>query len=363
MREIEQLSVQQLCGQLLVVGFAGTEVPEHVTLDLRNRALGGVILFSRNFNDWRGAWSMCVHIADACAGQLPPFVCIDQEGGRVQRIKDKVLNLPPLAKWAHRFDDAMRRKVAQQQATELAAIGFNVNFAPVADVNSNEANPVIGDRAASADPALVTRICRMLIQGQQAAGVVACVKHFPGHGDTEVDSHVELPTVNKSTFALRTTELYPFERLSRDAAAVMTAHVVFPSLDSVPATFSPRLCTTLLRREFGFEGVLFSDDLEMGALEKHWPVEESAVRAVRAGCDTLLVCSSEHHKIRALRALTAEVEKDPKFKQRVIEAVERSLQTRRRYPARPAVNEAAVLAVLESHAHRDLQRKLNVVNH
>lgn len=362
MREIEHLSVQQLCGQLLVVGFAGTELPAHVTADLTNRALGGVILFSRNFNDWKGAWALCARVHEACANHLPAFVCVDQEGGRVQRIKEKVLNLPPLGKWAHRFDDAMRRKVALQQATELAAIGFNVNFAPVADVDSNRANPVIGDRAASSDPALVTRICRALIEGQQAAGVMACIKHFPGHGDTAIDSHVDLPTVNKSTVALRTTELYPFERLSRDAAAVMTAHVVFPSLDSVPATLSPRLCTTLLRREFAFEGVLFSDDLEMGALEKHWPVEESAVRAVRAGCDVLLLCSSEVHKQRALEALTAEVNRDANFKSRVVEAVERSLQMRRRYPAKPAATEAAVLATLDSHAHRDLQRKLNVVS-
>src|SRR5690606_35241035 len=138
-------------------------------------------------------------------------------------------------------------------------------------------------------------------------------------------------------------ELYPFERLSRDAAAVMTAHVVFSSLDTVPATFSPRLCTTLLRREFGFEGVLFSDDLEMGALDKHWPVEESAVRAVRAGCDALLICSSEQHKQRALKALMTEVSNDDSFKARVVEAVERSLQMRRRYPIKPAPNEAGVL--------------------
>ncbi len=361
MREIEQLSVQQLCGQLLVVGFPGTDLPEHVIADLGNRALGGVILFSRNFKDWKGAWALCSRIHQV-SKQLPAFVCVDQEGGRVQRIKEKVLNLPPLGKWAHRFDDAQRRKVAQQQAAELAAIGFNVNFSPVADVDSNPNNPVIGDRAASSDPALVTRICRSLIEGQQAAGVMACVKHFPGHGDTTVDSHVDLPTVNKSTFALRTTELYPFERLSRGAAAVMTAHVVFPSLDSLPATFSPRLCTTLLRREFAFEGVLFSDDLEMGALDKHWPVEESAVRAIRAGCDALLLCSSESHKQRAHQALVEEVTRDEQFKARVVEAVERSLQMRRRYPAKPAPTEVAVLSILDSHTHRDLQRKLNVVS-
>jgi beta-N-acetylhexosaminidase len=361
MREVDELDLEQLCGQLLVVGFSGTKASGFVRQQLQRKALGGVILFTRNLPDVATSWTLCRELTSLSPNQFPPFVAVDQEGGRVRRLRDRVLDLPPLAVWAPRADVNLRRKVAFQQAAELSAIGFNLNFSPVADVNSNPANPIIGDRAASNDPREVTQICSTLIEGQQAAGIIACLKHFPGHGDTALDSHLELPVVNKSTVELRTTELYPFERLCRHAAAAMTAHVLYPALDSTPATFSARLCTTLLRREFGFEGVLFSDDLEMGALSKHWSIEESAVRAVRAGCDALLVCSSEELQLRARAALIVEAEKDPAFRARIYEAAERCLVTRRRYPPKPATDSEALALVLESHAHRDVQRRLNAL--
>ncbi len=359
MREVEELDLEQLCGQLLVVGFNGTTVPDAVRAQLKRNALGGVILFGRNLPDLKTAWGLCQQISELCTTKFPPFIGVDQEGGRVRRLRDRVLELPPLGAWAPLAEGQVRRKVAFQQATELAAVGFNLNFAPVIDVNSNPGNPIIGDRSASADPRVVTQVGSMLIEGQQAAGVMACLKHFPGHGDTTVDSHHELPTVNKSTVELRSTELYPFERLCRHAAAVMTAHVLFPVLDSEPATFSARLCTTLLRKEFAFEGVLFSDDLEMGALSRKWSIEESATKAVRAGCDALLVCSSAELQARAHRALVTEAEKDAGFRARVLEAVERSLTLRRRFPPAPARDQEALLSTVDSHAHRDVQRRLN----
>lgn len=361
MREVEQLDLEQLCGQLLVIGFNGTVVPDAVRAQFQRSALGGVILFGRNLPDVETGWGLCRHIADLATTQFPPFIGVDQEGGRVRRLRERVLDLPPLGVWSPLAEGHLRRKVAFQQATELAAIGFNLNFAPVVDVNSNPQNPIIGDRSPSADPRIVTQVGSVLIEGQQAAGVMACLKHFPGHGDTTVDSHHELPTVDKSTVQLRSTELYPFERLCRHAAAVMTAHVVFPVLDSEPATFSPRLCTTLLRKEFAFEGVLFSDDLEMGALSRKWTIEESAIKAIKAGCDALLVCSSSELQNRAHRALVAQAEKDTGFRARVLEAVERGLLARRRFPPTPAHDKETLLAALDSHAHRDAQRRINAL--
>lgn len=361
MREVDELDLEQLCGQLLVIGFSGVTLPEAVARQFERQALGGVILFGRNLPDCTTAWNLCREAVGRSNTRFPPFIGIDQEGGRVSRLRERVLELPPLGHWARLADPPLRHKVALQQATELAALGFNLNFAPVVDVNSNPANPIIGDRSPSSDPREVTQIAEALIAGQQAAGVIACLKHYPGHGDTSLDSHLDLPTVNKSTVELRSTELYPFERLCRHAAAVMTAHVLFPVLDSEPATFSARLCTTLLRREFAFEGVLFSDDLEMGALSKHWPIEVSAVKAVRAGCDALLICKSEDDQGRAHRALIAEAERDSAFKARVQEAVERGLQVRRRFPPRPATDHVALSASLDSHAHRDTQRRVNAL--
>ena len=354
MREIDELTLEQLCGQLLVVGFPGEELPDSIVAGLRQKQLAGVVLFSRNVPSWRNAWMLARRVVALSQRGFPPFVAIDQEGGRVQRIREGVLQLPALRVWTNGAQEQWCRRVAHQQASELAALGINLNFAPVADVDSNPDNPVIGDRAASDDPARVTAVCRALLLGQQDAGVMACLKHFPGHGATEVDSHHGLPTVDKSTIQLRTTELYPFERLCRQAAATMSAHVVFPVFDTVPATLSPRLCTTILRREFGFEGVLFSDDMEMGALSQQWSIEQSSVLAVKAGCDALLICHSEEVQQRALRALIAEARHDSAFKARVQEAVERGIQVRRKFIPRPAEDVAEIEALFDSQEHREL---------
>ena len=362
MREIDELTLEQLCGQLLVVGFPGEQLPDLVVSGLRQKQLGGVILFSRNLPDWRAAWSLSRRIVSMSQRGFPPFIAIDQEGGRVQRIRDGVLQLPALGHWTKQADAQLCQRVARQQAAELSALGFNVNFAPVADVDSNPDNPVIGDRAASHDPVRVTEVCRSLISGQQESGVMACLKHFPGHGATEVDSHHGLPTVSRSTIELRTTELYPFERLCRYAAATMTAHVVFPAFDTVPATLSPRLCTTLLRREFGFEGVLFSDDMEMGALTRQWSIEQSSVLAIKAGCDALLICHSPDVQERALQALVAEARHDLAFRARVQEAVERGIQVRRRFIPRPADSTEAVQALFDSTEHQELAATLDATS-
>lgn len=338
MREVEGLSGEQLAGQLLVVGIPGPELPVEIRDQLRNRALGGIILFARNLPDLKGAQRLCSEIAEACPTPWPPFVGIDQEGGRVARLRQGVTPVPPMRVLGQLDDPALSRLVAQQQALELGALGFNINFAPVADVDSNPENPIIGDRSFGSDPALVTRHCLQFVEGFQANGLMACIKHFPGHGDTDVDSHLDLPSVRRSVVELRQTELYTFERLARHSATAMTAHVVFSALDSVPATLSPRLCTTLLRGEFGFDGVLFSDDLEMGALRRHWPIEQSAPTAVSAGCDALLICSDASQIRLAHQALTARIEADDAFRFRCREAVETSLKMRRRFPPRIAVD-------------------------
>lgn len=350
MREVEQLSLEQLCGQLLVVGFSGTELPTELGHLLGRKLRGGVILFRRNLNDPRGAWQLCRSIARRTDASFPAFIAVDQEGGRVRRLTEGVLDVPAFRALGALDDLDLSLRVASAQATELLTLGFNVNFSPVVDVDSNPDNPIIGDRAFGSTPELVTRHGLQFIRGFQSHGLMACIKHFPGHGDTHSDSHVELPVVERSTLSLRQIELYPFERLARHAAAAMSAHVVLRAFDSVPATFSPRLCTTLLRREFGFEGVLFSDDLEMGAVYPRFPIEESAVRAVEAGCDALLVCSDETLQVRAHSALVARAQKDDAFRLRCIQAVERSVAQRRKFAPRAAEKFSAVQALWAEHA-------------
>jgi beta-N-acetylhexosaminidase len=353
-REIEELSAEQLAGQLLIVGFAGPRLPKPLGKLLKNRALGGAILFRRNLPDLESTWKLCTAIAEAAPSGLPPFIAVDQEGGRVARLREGVIRLPPLRAIGKADDLELSKRLATQQGAELRALGFNLNFSPVADVDSNPQNPIIGDRAFGSDAALVTRHCKGFLEGFADAGIMGCVKHFPGHGDTDSDSHLTLPTVRRGSLSLRQTELYPFERLAPVAPTMMTAHVVFEALDSVPATLSPRLCETLLRREFGFEGVLVSDDLEMAALAQSWSIEDSAVLAIRAGCDALLICSRRDLHERAQRALTRAIDRDSDFRQRCEQAAARSLTARRACAPMPPRFEA-----LERLLHSDERRSLD----
>jgi beta-N-acetylhexosaminidase len=350
MREVEQMSNEQLCGQLLVVGFAGLELPASLRQRLIERQLAGVILFRRNLGELKAVWRLTRRILSVCDEGFPPFIGVDQEGGKVRRLTDGVLPLPPMRALGELDDLDFSSRVATHQADELVNLGFNLNFAPVVDVDSNPDNPIIGDRSFGPAPQLVTRHARAFVDAFQARGLMACIKHFPGHGDTQLDSHLALPTVDRSTTSLRQVELYPFERIARHSAAAMTAHVVFRAFDNLPATFSPRLCTTLLRREFAFEGVLFSDDLEMGAIYPRWSIEESAVLAVQAGCDALLICSQEELQQRAHAALVAKVKSSSEFRERCVQAVERSLTQRRKYTPRPAERFETVERLLTAHA-------------
>jgi beta-N-acetylhexosaminidase len=207
----------------------------------------------------------------------------------------------------------------------------------VLDVDSNPDNPVIGDRAFASEADSVARCGRAFIEGLQEFGILACGKHFPGHGDTNKDSHVDLPRVTHDKARLDTIELPPFRTASlREVAALMSAHVVYDELDrNVPATLSFRICKTLLRSEIGFRGVLFSDDLEMKALSDRYSIEQSAVAAIHAGCDALLICSSRTSRDRAHRALVEKADAEPAFRQRCEEALQRCLQARKKSPPRP----------------------------
>jgi beta-N-acetylhexosaminidase len=302
---------------------------------------------------------LCRSVYSACSDEFPPFIALDQEGGRVARLGAPLLQLPPMRLLGSFDDTVLSKKLASRLASELVALGFNLNFAPVADVDSNPKNPVIGDRAFGDLPALVTRHCRAFLEGFEEEGLMGCVKHFPGHGDTDKDSHLELPTVTRSIVSLRQTEMFPFERLARIAPSMMTAHVVFSAVDRLPATMSARLCEGLLRKEFGFEGVLFSDDLEMAALANHWPAEESAILSINAGCDVLLVCSEDAVRQRVQKALSERIREDRAFRTRCQEAVTRSLIARRRFEPQPLNNVDEVGQFLASQSDSEAGRWLS----
>ncbi|WP_437683749.1 beta-N-acetylhexosaminidase [Sorangium sp. So ce131] len=348
------LDLEVLCGQLLVGGFDGAEPPARTLKALAEGRRGGAILFRRNVPDAASTLRLCQALAAAGGPDRPPFLGIDQEGGRVTRLPAPFLTLPTMRSLGELEDLPLLRRAARAVAAELRAVGINLNFAPVLDVDSNPANPIIGDRAFSRDPERVAQSGVAFLEGLQGEGVLACGKHFPGHGDTALDSHLALPSIPHDRDRLERVELPPF-RAASDAglATMMTAHIVVEALDpGVPATLSRAICAGLLRDEIGFRGVLFSDDLEMAAIAAHFPIEEAATRAVRAGCDVLLICKDEDAADRAHEALVREAERDPRFRDRCAEAAARGLEARRRCPPRPVASPAALAEIVGGPASR-----------
>jgi beta-N-acetylhexosaminidase len=227
---------------------------------------------------------------------VTPLIAGDQEGGPVRRLRSpccpEMLDLPAAARLGDHGDPEVTREASRITAAQLAALGFNLNFAPVLDVHSNPANPIIGDRAFGTEPSRVVDHARAWSQGSLEGGVLPCGKHFPGHGDTDLDSHLDLPSIHCGREQLAVRELPPFREAVRwEIPALMTAHVVFRDLDpDWPATLSPQVIPELLRGELGFEGVVISDDLEMAAIAKRHTADEIAERGLAAGLDIFLVC-------------------------------------------------------------------------
>ncbi len=306
---------------LFCVGFHGG-TPSLEVLDLIRRGVHGVVLFSRNVQDAEQVAALSGDLKRA-AGQRRLLVSIDQEGGRVARLRPDhgFTALPPMRALGQLGDAELARQVGALLGSELRAVGIDQDYAPCVDVDTNPLNPVIGDRSLGRDPAQVGWLGAALAQGLQASGVAACAKHFPGHGDTSQDSHTDLPRLPHSLERLRQVELRPFQALARaGVAAVMTAHVVFEALDAErPATLSPPVLR-LLRDELGFEGCCISDDLEMKAVTEHFPLEEVAPGCVLAGVDALLVCHTPAVQHRAIDLVRQAVEDGRIPRERLAEA-------------------------------------------
>lgn len=306
------LATRRDLGQFLIGSLPDRTMPVEMRSLAREFDLGGVILFSRNIEAPEQVAELAAE-TEALGRTSPAWVSVDQEGGRVARLKEPFTRWPPMATLgrAGREGDGLAARFATALAGELRAVGITLDYAPVLDIHTNPKNPVIGDRALAERAEDVARLGRVLIEALQDAGVAACGKHFPGHGDTSTDSHVELPLVEHPPDRLRAIEFEPFRAaIAARVAFIMTAHVLVPSLDEDrPATLSPRVVQSLLRDELGFEGVILSDDLEMKAVSARYPVPESAVEAIRAGCDGILICSGDLDlQARTLEALVKAVE-------------------------------------------------------
>ncbi len=281
----------------------------------------GVILFRRNIPGADALLRLTTAISERHPGII---LCIDHEGGRVDRLPRPFTHFPPALAMTRFADPGLLRAVARSQAAELRAAGFHVNFAPVLDIHTNPANPVIGDRAFGTTPEEVIHNALPYLQGMTEAGIAGCGKHFPGHGDTRSDSHLELPRDERPLERLQSVEMKPFARaIAQGVPMIMSAHVVYPNLDpELPASLSPAIIGGWLRERLGFEGVVVSDDLEMRAIVDHYPAGEAAVAAVTAGSDIVLVCK-QAALVRGVRHALGRAIQEGRLPARLLAASER----------------------------------------
>ncbi|MBK7972343.1 MAG: beta-N-acetylhexosaminidase [Deltaproteobacteria bacterium] len=331
-------------GELLVVGFEGLEADASLLDFLARESISGVILFRRNVRDAAQVARLVRRLREAAPRLL---VGIDEEGGKVRRLSADFTTFPSMDLLGRIGSEELVRELARAMAVELRAIGVNWDYAPVLDVHSNAANPIIGTRAFSSDPAVVARLGAAFIETLQAAGVAACGKHFPGHGDTSLDSHLALPAVEVAREVLEARELVPFRAAVRAGlASMMTAHVRYPSLDAErTATLSPTILGGLLRGELGFGGVVVTDDLEMRAVADHATPEALAVASLQAGADVLLACKSREVQERVLAGVRAGLAAGAVSEERLAESVARVRALAERFAIDPAaVDEPSAVA-------------------
>ncbi len=324
------LSLEDKVGQLMMVGFAGTRVDESVESLVRGRRVGGVCLFRRNIASGEQVARLNDDLRRLLADGIPPFLALDQEGGNVVRVRDDVVVLPGNMALGATRSAELAYAAGRAQGKDLERLGFNMNLAPVLDVNLNPRNPVIGIRSYGDSVPLVAELGRAFVRGQQDAGLVTVAKHFPGHGATDADSHEALPVMRESREEVL-AQLEPFRAVIQDGLdGLMTAHVAVPGLtgDHVPATLSAQVLKGLLRERLGFDGLVLTDELEMDAIAERYGVGRAAVLAVNAGADMVLIPWRAEKKTEVYGALLGAALSGDIPRARLDEAVRRVLTTK-----------------------------------
>lgn len=307
--KIKNMSLEEKVGQLFQVGFHSKTVDKKIKNLIKNYHVGGVIYFGRNLENLEQIKLLSKtlqNLALSSGAKMPLFIAVDQEGGRLRRIKD-LTYYPANAVFGAAGKEELIRKAAAVTAKELKNIGINVNLAPVLDVNNNPNNTVIGDRSFGSDPKLVARMGTAYIEGLQSQGLIATAKHFPGHGDTRTDSHFDLPVIAHDKSRLDRIELYPFKKaIEAGVESIMTTHIYFSAIEEeagIPATLSKLFLSDILRKELKFKGIIITDCMEMGAISNSFGTVEGSLRAIKAGADIVLISHSYDQQKKAIKFL------------------------------------------------------------
>jgi beta-N-acetylhexosaminidase len=356
------MTLDQQTGQLFMVGFQGYEPPREISDLIQRWHIGGVILFSRNIRDARQTLELTTRLqqlAREAGHPYPLLIATDQENGMVRRLGPDTTLFPGNMALGATRSEQMTRDVAEASGRELLALGINMNLAPDADVNNNPANPVIGVRSFGGDPALVARLTAAAVRGYQSAGVVATLKHFPGHGDAATDSHQALPVIPYTMERLHALELVPFKAgIAAGAESVMTAHLYLPHLmpgEPLPATISPAIVHDLLRHQLGFDGIIISDCLEMSAITKTVGTAQGAALALQAGVDLMLVSHRADRQRASIELVRAAVKAGKISAERISQSVARITRLKQRKLSWETLPDASALPIVGSAAHQQLR--------
>ena len=364
------MSLQEQIGQLLVVGFPGTTPNQEIIDLIQHHHVGGIILFSRNIQNAQQVFALTQslqNIAQAAGHQQPLLIAIDQENGIVSRLGEGATIFPGNMALGAIGSEQITHDVAMATGRELKALGINMNLAPVVDVNNNPANPVIGVRSFGEDPQQVARLATAAVKGFQSSGVISTLKHFPGHGDTAVDSHLALPTIPYTLERLEEVELVPFKSgIAAGAACVMTAHIslphlmqheALPTLPTLPATLSPAVLQGLLREKLAFDGVIISDCMEMSAVTDTVGAEQGSVMALQAGTDLVLVSHLYNRQLGSLEAIETALEVGTLNPAMIRLAAERVLALKERYLSWHTLSTPTALTALDRQSHLQLSEQ------
>jgi beta-N-acetylhexosaminidase len=318
-------SISEQIGQLLIVGFDGTEMSPQLRSLLTRLQPAGVILFARNITSGEQTHALLKECR-ACVS-TPLFACVDMEGGRVDRFRNVFGSAPSAADVFASGDPKLYRRHGRAIGESCRALGFNTDFAPVVDLAFETSRSVMSSRSVAANPAEVISYAGEFLAGLRLAKVLGAIKHFPGLGEANLDTHHELPSIEKPWKKLWNADIVPYRALRRDSPMILISHAAYPAVthDCTPASLSKKWITDVLRKKIGYRGLVVSDDLEMGGVLKAAPIEQAAVEHIRAGGDLCLICHVEENILRSYEALIKEAERDAKFARRTKESVARVL--------------------------------------
>lgn len=331
---ISSMSLDEKIGQLVISGFYDTNLDENILKLIKENKISGVILFNRNVKDSNTLLALNNRLKESNKNnKLPLFISVDEEGGSVTRMPSDIKRLPSNKYIGSLNNKDLSYKVGEILGEQLSYFGFNMNFAPVLDINSNPNNPVIGNRSFGNNKDIVASLGTSTMKGIQSKNIISVVKHFPGHGDTSVDSHINLPVVNYDINRLNSFEFVPFKTaIQNEADAVMVGHILLPKIDSkYPSSMSYEIVTNILRKDLGFNGLVVSDDMTMGAITENYSIEEASIKSINAGVDLLLVCQKYENTENVIKTLKEAVLKGTISKERLDNALYNIISIKKKY--------------------------------